>query len=68
MFGSPQLRCDLSGLSVILGESQTTQSLKVRDLVVTFDQFLNFDDHILYIEAHIFILETLEINRKSKSI
>ena len=23
-----------------------TQSLKVRDLDVTFDQFLNFDDHI----------------------
>ena len=28
------------------GESQITQSLKVRDLGVTFDQFLNFDDHI----------------------
>ena len=43
---SPQLRCDLSGLSVNVGESQITQSLKVRDLGVTFDQFLNFDDHI----------------------
>ena len=32
---SPQLRCDLSGLSVNVG-----------DLGVTFDQFLNFDDHI----------------------
>ena len=31
---------------VNVGESQITQSLKVRDLGVTFDQFLNFDDHI----------------------
>ena len=30
-FISPQLRCDLSGLSVNVGESQMTQSLKVRD-------------------------------------
>ena len=29
-----------------VGESQITQSLKVRDLCVTFHQFLNFDDHI----------------------
>ena len=46
VFRSPQLRCDLSGLSVNVGESQITQSLKVRDLGVTFDQILNFDDHI----------------------
>ena len=46
VFRSPQLRCDLSGLSVNVGESQITQSLKVRDLGVTFDQFLNFDNHI----------------------
>ena len=46
VFRSPQLRCDLSGLSVNVGESQITQSLKVRDLGVTFDQFLNFDEHI----------------------
>ena len=46
VFRSPQLKCDLSGLSVNVGESQITQSLKVRDLGVTFDQFLNFDDHI----------------------
>ena len=45
VFRSPQLRCDLSGLSVNGGESQITQTLKVRDLRVTFDQFLNFDDH-----------------------
>ena len=46
VFRSPQLRCDLSGLSVNVGESQITQSLKMRDLGVTFDQYLNFDDHI----------------------
>ena len=46
VFRSPQLKCDLSGLSVNVGESMITQSSKVRDLGVTFDQFLNFDDHI----------------------
>ena len=46
VFRSPQLRCDLSGLSVNVGKSQITQSLKVRDLGVTFDQFLNVDNHI----------------------
>ena len=61
VFRSPQLRCDLSGLSVNVGESQITQSLTVRDVGVTFDQFLNFDDHItVNVEAHIFIIETLE--------
>ena len=38
--------CDLSGSSVNVGESMITQSSKVRDLGVIFDQFLNFDDHI----------------------
>ena len=46
LYRSPQLRCDLSGLSVIVGEGQITQSLKLRDLGVTFDQFLIFDYHI----------------------
>ena len=46
VFRSPQLKCDLSGLSVNVGESMITQSSKVKDLGVTFDQFLNFDDHI----------------------
>ena len=46
MFTSPQLKCDLSGLSVNVGESIITQSSKVRDLGVILDQFLNFDDHI----------------------
>ena len=32
-----------------VGEIQITQSLKVRDLGVTFDQFLNFDYHITVI-------------------
>ena len=46
VFRSPQLKCDLSGLSVNVGESIITQSPKVTDLGVIFDQFLNFDDHI----------------------
>ena len=29
-----------------IGDSQIMQSFRVRDLGVTFDQFLNFDDHI----------------------
>ena len=36
VFRSPQLWCDLSGLSVNIGECQHTQSLNVKD----------FDDHI----------------------
>ena len=46
MFRSPQLKCDLNGLSVNVGESMITQSSKGRDLGVIFDQFLNIDDHI----------------------
>ena len=49
VFRSPQLRYDLSDFSVNVGESQITQSLKVRNLGVTFDQFLNFNDHIIAI-------------------
>ena len=41
-----ELKCDLSGLSVKVGESIITESSKVRDLGVIFDQFLNLDDHI----------------------
>ena len=44
VFRSPQLKCDLSGLSVNVDKSMITS--KVRDLGVIFDQFLNFDDHI----------------------
>ena len=46
VFRSPQLKCDLSGLSVNVGEGMISQSSKVRDLGVIFEQFLNFDDHI----------------------
>ena len=46
VFKSPQLKCALSGLSVNVGESMITQSSKMRDLGVIFDQFLNFGDHI----------------------
>ena len=61
MFRSQQLRCDLSGLSVNVGESEITQSSKVRDLGVTFDKFLNFDDHITAICRSISVIsETLE--------
>ena len=52
-----ELKCDLSGLSVNVGESMITQSSKVKDLGVIFDQFLNFI-LLLCVEAHIFILET----------
>ena len=52
MFRSPQLKCDLSGLSVNVGESMITQSSKMRDSGVIFDQFLNFDDHITAIMKH----------------
>ena len=61
MFRSPQLKCDLSSLSVNVGKSMITQSSKVKDLGVIFDQFLNFELIIillLYVEAHIYILET----------
>ena len=46
VFRFPHLKCDLSDLPVNVGESIITQSSKVRDLRVIFDQFLNFDDHI----------------------
>ena len=41
VFRSPQLKYDLSGLSVNVGEIMITQTSKVRDLGVIFDQFLN---------------------------
>ena len=36
VFRSPQLKCDLSGLSVNVGESTIAQSSKVRDVRVIF--------------------------------
>ena len=43
VFRSPQLKCDLSGLSANVGECMIAQLSKVTDLEVIFDQFLNFD-------------------------
>ena len=37
VFRSPQLKCDLNGLSVNVGEYMITQSSKVRDLGVIFE-------------------------------
>ena len=54
VFRSPQLKCDLSGLSVNVGDSMITQSSKVRDLGVSTLMIVL----LLYVEAHIFILET----------
>ena len=56
VFRYQQLSCDLSGLSVNVGETQITRSLKV-------SHSTNFSTLmiilLLYVEAHIFILETL---------
>ena len=46
VFRSPQLRCDLSDLSVKVGGKSDYAILNVRDLCVHIQQFLNFDDHI----------------------
>ena len=43
---SLQVKQDLSGLSVIVGDSIIQQSSKVRNLGIIFDQFLSFDDYI----------------------
>ena len=52
------VKCDLSGLSVNVGESMITQS-KVRDLGVILTHFSTLQIILLlYVEAHIFILET----------
>ena len=46
IFRSPQMKHDLNGLSVNVGDSQIVPSVKVRNLGVIFDQSLTFDDHI----------------------
>ena len=46
VFRSPQAKQYLSGLSVIVGDSIIQQSSKVRNLGISFDQFLSFDDYI----------------------
>ena len=46
VISSATIPVNMNKLSVNVGESQITQSLKVRDLGVTFDQILSFDNHI----------------------
>ena len=46
VFRSPQLKCELSGLSIIVAVSKITHSLKVIYFGVIFNQVLNFDDFI----------------------
>ena len=46
VISSATIPVNMNKLSVNIGESQITQSLKVRDLGVTFDQILSFDNHI----------------------
>ena len=46
VFQSPQAKQDLSGLSVIVGDSIIQQSSKVSNLGTIFDQFLSLDDYI----------------------
>ena len=50
-----ELRCDLSGLSVNVGESQITQSLKVSHSIHFSTLMIIL---LLYVEAHILILKT----------
>ena len=52
---SPQLRYDLSGLSVNVGESKITQSSMVRDWGVIFDNCSTLKIILpLYVEAHFY--------------
>ena len=43
---SPQMKQDLNGLSINVGDSRIVPSVKVRNLGVIFDHSLTFDDHI----------------------
>ena len=45
------MKCDLSGLSVNVGERMISQSSNVRDLGVIVDQFLNLIILLLYVET-----------------
>ena len=54
VFRSPQLKCDLSGLSVIFGGRMITQSWESYSTNFTTLMIIL----LLYVEAHIFILET----------
>ena len=46
VFRSPQLKCNLSGLSVNVGVNMITQPSTMRDLGVIFDKFLSFVNRI----------------------
>ena len=46
IFRMPQMKHDLNGLSVNVGDSQIVPSVKVRNLGVILDQSLTFNDHI----------------------
>ena len=46
VISSATIPVNMNKLSVNVGESQITQSLKVRDLGVTFNQILSLDNHI----------------------
>ena len=46
IFRCPLLKQNLSDLSVSVGDMQVSPSSKVEDLVVVFDQYLTFHDHI----------------------
>ena len=46
VYRSPQAKQDLSDLSVSVGDGVITQSSKVRDISLIFNQFLNFDHYI----------------------
>ena len=46
IFRSPLLKTDLSGVSIMVGDSQISSSSKVRDLGVIFDDCLSLDAHI----------------------
>ena len=60
VFRSPQLKCDLSGLSVNVGESSDYTIIKGERFgshIRPISQLLMII-LLLYVEAHIFILET----------
>ena len=46
VFRYSQAKQDLTGLSVIVGDSIIHQSSNARNLGIIFDQFLSFDDYI----------------------
>ena len=57
IFRSPQMKHDLNGLSVNVGDSQIVPTVKVQNLGVIFDPFLTFDYHIsaICLSVHLYI-------------